>query len=314
MASARQAGLMTTFGTEFQEQYQFTNTIKDLGFQDAPFLSHLKTYAFGSEQLRQLAAASLGFKWHYNVFPEAKAGDNAYMEGSDAPALENFKHDTMSNFFQIFKIGYGVTGTQGVAMSGDTLDYQRDQAWVGLRKDINKALLQNAAAVKPVKNTTAGKTFGLAGLMGAHNEIDANNNDLNEGMIEDICMMMWRAGVEVTHILMNSKQSKKLNKIIDTERRTNFGNTQFLGNKIDRIDNIRGIAKGGAVNIIDFDMPENAIYFLKMDDLGFVTLRDEVDKPIPSGRDSEEYQTIIEAALWVGTPMSVGQIKNLKTT
>lgn len=310
--SARQVGLLSTADTSIQRSFVMTNLIGKVGLGATPFLDRLKTYTI---DFKKMGSVSEGVTWYYDIEPDAAVAANEYLEGSNAPAIEHFSHEAMTNQFQISKHAYGMSGSQKAQQSGslEDLDYLRNKSLISLKKDVNKALITNGDAQKR-NSTTKGRSFGLGNFFGTHNEIDAGNAGLSPDLLEAVCKLAGDNGMSITHAMCSSTQRSALNKMMRSDLRAQYGNAIFAGENIKYLTNIQGLDDGAKVEVFtENNIATTDLILLCIDEVGLISLREEFGKSISSpNTDAESYQNLMEWCFWVATPYSLVKIKNLK--
>lgn len=299
-------GFYSSYSSSDSQKFKITQGTQLLGVQDTPFFHNLKAI---SPDTSLPGVATAGIKWAYTIIPK-EATENAHLEGGEWAKSEYWNATHHGNHFQIFQKIYSVTRS-ALKDSLEGLDRQRTLAQIALRKDINKALITNAAAVQRTA-TVPGKLGGLYSFLNNTNEIDAKNKPLSYDMIEDALSITSAEGIEMDTCYGNGRILREINKMMQENKRGSEGGNALIGMNYDKMTNLSNTSHD--IRIIKDNMfAENELVFISQNNFA-VVLFDELNKDLPATKDAIEKALIFELSLWCDNPFSCVRIKNIKTT
>lgn len=280
----------------------FANWISNISPTETPFTSML-----GKEAISQTK-----FQWQTDIIPAIKA-DNARIEGY-VPSDEVIAGtEVLENVTQIFRRGASVTDTANVVSyygRGKEIGYQMEKASLELKRDMEKAFLNQGTAVTAATGT-AGKTAGFLGLVAAknatapdtlavvHKETAANTGP-TEAELFDLTYELYIANSKANIIMFHPKHASFFSGLIEVKtadvaakgnRMKMFGNMDATFNaEVDTIIDPLGQKFALVPNRL---MPENYLYFFNPSDWTEMVLR--APKKIELGRKGSLTEWVIEA-------------------
>lgn len=303
------AGFYNTTDDAFKRSHPFSNAIKLLGNDEAPFLNAIPHFA---PHVDKYASLSEGMTWAYAEKATGAKAQNKHLEGGAPATVEHFVHKTLTNQFQISKTSYGISRSAKRQNGLSNLPYQEEQSQRGLMEDINFGLVKNTSPVKRA-TSTAGEAQGLYGLFTSNNEIDCGAKDVSRALLEEICVEAKKKGINFTHYIVNDKQAAKLNLLFEGTYRTNYGLSKFEGTDITQMGNIRGLTRPVS-RLYEPLIDDTDIVFIDINSVGLVIFDEKLSDPLPIVDDKEQFQHLMEWTFWYENPFVAWRLKNLKAT
>jgi len=288
------------------------NEIKQIGWQQTPFLSSLKDSAPGAR-----TNSGFGHQWKYLDVPDGAV--NKHLEGAASAAVTKFAMGQALNHYQIFKNSFGVSGSEDAAVGVDNkkeLARQGNMSRIAHMKSIEMALIGAQAPVQRVTTTgleVAGELGGVKHFLTANTDHDMAVATVNQALTWDMILQLlevnFMKGVPITHLMMNSKQKNAIDKILFSKTTgTNFGAGVISNN----VRSLGDTAYGNDIKII------LSPFAAQTEILGYnneyvtpVIWRPTAIKDILKDQDGISKQYLTEMTLRVDHEFAIGRLKNL---
>jgi len=283
------------------------NEIKEIGWQQTPFLSSLSDSAPSAR-----TNPGFGHKWKFMDVPDGAI--NKHLEGAPSPAVTKFAMGEALNHYQIFKNAFGVSGSEEKAVGIDNkkeLARQGNMARIQHMKSIEMTLTGSQAAVQRVTSGTevAGELAGVKHFLTSNTDHDMNAGALTWDMILGLLEVNYMKGIPLTHIMMNSKQKNAIDKILFAKTTgINFNQGSISNN----VRSLGDTAYGNDIKII------LSPFLATTEILGYnkeyvtpVIWRPTSIKDILKDQDGTSKQYLTEMTLRVDHEFAIGRLKNL---
>lgn len=136
---------------------------------------------------------------------------NASAEGADAPAMKTTKPTTVTNYTQIIRTAFGVTGTEDASelYGGADMTYQSKKKGIEHKKDIERAFLFGEKKEDTSGSTPRRFTAGLNSLI-TTNRTDASGA-ATEAEFETFCRNLFRYGSTKKTLLSSALMISAIN-------------------------------------------------------------------------------------------------------
>ncbi|MER7047735.1 SU10 major capsid protein [Streptomyces jumonjinensis] len=216
---------ITALGTTYNLP-NYTGILHQLTPADTPFFSAIGGLTGGGQ------TNSIEFEWQ--TFDLRAAGQNAKLEGADAPSDENRVRANVSNLVQIHHETVGVSYTKLAATGAKAginnaqpnpvtseLDWQVEQMLKQMVRDIEFSFIQGTYQ-KPADNLTPRRTRGLLQAIATNVIANAPAAALTEDMVLDLLQAVWTSGgiqeSETATLIANAHQKRMLTTIFITNK------------------------------------------------------------------------------------------------
>lgn len=287
------------------------NEIKEIGWQQTPFLSSLSDSAPSAR-----TNPGFGHQWKFLNVPDGAV--NKHLEGAAAATVAKFTQGTATNHYQIFKDAFGVTGSEEHAMGIDNkkeLARQGNMSRIKHMKSIEMALVGAQAPVQRVTTGTevAGELGGVKHFLTANTDHDMAVATVAQALTWDMILQLlevnFMKGVPITHIMMNSKQKNALDKILFTKTSVTSFNQSSMSNNLRTLGDT---AYGDNIKIILSPfLTQNEIIGYNNEYVTPVIWRPTSIKDIIKDQDGTSKQYLTEMTLRVDHEYGIGRLKGL---
>jgi len=136
---------------------------------------------------------------------------NAVVEGAEYAVDAVTPRVRLDNVTQIFRAGYGVTGTQEAVLKhgvSSEIGYDMSKAMKEIALDIELALISQATK-NPATAATA-RLFGGVPFWILTNDVPAGGGDLTEALMNDALESCWDAGGKPKKVYLSGGQKRKV--------------------------------------------------------------------------------------------------------
>lgn len=241
---------------------------------------------------------------------------NAQIEGDDTSNTAVTPTVRLSNYTQILKKAYGISGTQEAvkhAGRANEMAYQMQKAMRGIATDVEYALVMNASAVGGASGT-ARQLKGLKGWVATNESSATADRDLTSTILDGAHQLAWASGGNPDMVLCSGFQKKQF------ANATNFpGMTRQVSAESAKIANAVEIYEGSFGTLtVKLSHVMNSDSTLKKWVFGVETqrfltawLRPFERQPLAKTGDSVREQIIGECTLEARNEKSSFVIKNL---
>ncbi len=242
---------LTTYATVGTKE-DLSDIITNIAVDQTPIYS-----MFGKEK-----ATATYHEWLEDTLRSPKA--NKLVEGADytvdAPASRTRK----GNYTQIFTQAYGVTKTQeAVQKAGikSEIAYQMAKAMKEVARDVEKAIIENVAAV--AGNATTARELGGIPALVTTNVLGNSGTPraLTETLLNDGIQAAWEAGGTPDTVVVSGKQKRVISGFTAGSTKTIDPSDKKLINAVDVYESDFGIVK----IIADRFMPNDKAFILSKD-------------------------------------------------
>ena len=289
---------------------ELADVIYDISPTDTPFMSTIAGKG---------SVANTYFEWQTDALVAADA-TNYHAEGAAVGTAATTATTRLGNYTQISKKVVEVTGTQqktNNAGKSNELAYQLAKASKELKRDMEKMLLADNAAVAGSVNGSAGATATVAReTRGAANFITTNivdagtstaNAAVDDDDIVDIAEECWTQGGEPTTMLMGSVNKKVMSGLAGRADavRTMADDNMTAYNSVDVY-----VTDFGTFNmVLDRFCDPDIIYVLQPDMWSVQYLRDFQTVDIAKDGDSDKKMLLVEYGLQCNNEAANGKIR-----
>ena len=295
-----------------------SDIIYDVSPTETPVLTAIpKTKAIGTKH-----------EWQTDALAAASSS-NFVIEGDDATTDAATVTVRVFNYRAISDKVARVTGTQeAVTKAGraSEMAYQMEKRMKELKRDVEKILLENNAAVAG-NDTLASECGGLQAWVKTNTDIasdatasagngtdahtDGTARALTESMVEGVLAAAWSSGGNPSMGVLNAFQKRKFANFSGNATRTTDGDTKKIVNTVDiYIDPL-----GNEIRLVpDRYVPTDVVFFVDPEYLKFATLRDFHSVDLAKTGDSDRKQLLVEYTLEVGNEKAHAGIYDLSAS
>ncbi|WP_282795178.1 DUF5309 family protein [Streptomyces sp. CC224B] len=324
---AQITGLGTTYNLP-----NYTGVLHLLTPADTPFFSAIGGLTGGGQ------TNSIEFEWQ--TYDLRAAGQNAKLEGADAPGEEERVRANVTNIVQIHHETVGVSYTKLAATqikaglnNAETnpvlneLDWQVEQMLKQMVRDVEYSFIQGTY-LKPADNTQARRTRGILPAI-TTNVIAAPDGDsgtagtqpspLTESLVLDLLQKVWDNGgiqeSETATLMCNSWQKRMLTKIFVADKNYREETRSVGGVHVQTIE-----TDFGRLNVmLNRHMPADQVAVVSLEQC--MPVYQEIPgkghffaEPLARTGAKDRTQLYGEVGLKYGNERTHGKITNLKTT
>lgn len=309
-------GLGTTYNLP-----NYTGILHSLTPADTPFFSAIGGLTGGGQ------TDSIEFEWQ--TYDLRAAGQNAKLEGADAPTGQERVRANVSNIVQIHHETVEVSYTKLAATQSKSgvnnaernpvtneLDWQVEQMLKQMVRDIEFSFLRGVYN-KPADNTVARQTRGLLEAI-VTNVVAGGAAALTEDMILDLLQSVWDNGgiqeSETATLICGSVQKRALTKIFITDKNYEEASRTVGGVHVQTIE-----TDFGRLNImLDRHMPADTIAVASLEQC--MPVYQEIPgkghffaEPLARTGAKDRTQLYGEVGLYYGNERAHGKITGLAT-
>lgn len=309
-------GLGTTYNLP-----NYTGILHSLTPADTPFFSAIGGLTGGGQ------TDSIEFEWQ--TYDLRAAGQNAKLEGADAPTGQERVRANVSNIVQIHHETVEVSYTKLAATQAKSgvnnaernpvtneLDWQVEQMLKQMVRDIEFSFLRGVYN-KPADNTVARQTRGLLEAI-VTNVVAGGAAALTEDMILDLLQSVWDNGgiqeSETATLICGSVQKRALTKIFITDKNYEEASRTVGGVHVQTIE-----TDFGRLNImLDRHMPADTIAVASLEQC--MPVYQEIPgkghffaEPLARTGAKDRTQLYGEVGLYYGNERAHGKITGLAT-
>lgn len=191
--------------------------------------------------------------------------DNAMVEGGNYTVEAPSPRVRKGNYTQIFTQAYGVTKTQEAVMKAGVkseIAYQMAKAMKEIARDVEKAIIENSAAVAGDATTTARKMGGIPAQVSTN--VLGNGGTpraLTEGLLNDGIQAAWDAGGDPDTVVVNGAKKRLISSFTAGTTKNVDAKDKKLIAAVDVYESDFGLVK----IIADRWMVNNKVYILSKD-------------------------------------------------
>lgn len=295
-----------------------SDIIYDVSPTETPFLSAIK----------RTKATSTKHEWQTDSLAAASS-TNFVIEGDDATTDASAATTRVYNYTAISDKVALVTGSQeSINKAGrrSEMAYQMEKRMKELKRDVEKILLENNAAVAG-NDSTARECAGLQAFITTNTNIasdataatgdgtdahtDGTARALQESFVEDVLAQAWSEGGNPTLGIMNAFQKRKFAAFSGNSTRFDKGEDRKVVNSVDvYIDPL-----GNEVRLVPCrQAPTDVVYFVDPEYAAFAVLRDFQSHDLAKTGDSMRKQILVEYTLQVGNEKAHAGIYDLSAS
>jgi hypothetical protein len=232
--------------------------------------------------------------WLEDTLPDPR--DNAVVEGAEFEVEDPGTRTELSNYTQIMRRGYRVTGSQEKTLKyglTSEIAYQMRKAMKAMSLDIEKAIIENETAVQG-SATVARKMGGIPYFVTTNvNDNSGVARVITEEILNDGLQSAWDAGGNPRVVVVSGGNKRIISNWTTNVDRTFPVKDTKLTRKIDVYESDFGVVK----IIPDRWMPNDKIYILDTEYWGLSFFRPVKKYNLPKTGDSEKQILLGELTL-----------------
>lgn len=321
---AQPANTVDRYDIDKSVREDLADIIYNISPEDTPFMSNIG----------RGTASQTYFEWQTDQLAAAN-GDNAQIEGDDAPADERSPTNRLGNYTQIMRKVIQTSGTaEAVVKAGmkSVMAYEKAKASAELKRDMEARLTSNSAAVggsSTVARQTAG--FGAFLVTNVNKAADGVDPTLSAGtdgypnaayvagtarvfaedQLKDAIQQVWTEGGDVGMLMMAPGQKVVASTFPGiAEHRVNVSKdapTTIIGAADVYVSDF-----GNVSFVPNRFQPLDTAYLVDPEYASVEYLRDFKTVPLAKTGDSEREMILVEFGLKVNTEKAHGAIRDLQ--